>query len=69
MERTLAAVLVAATVSCGGSSGTGANPADLYLDEVLTLIQQNHIHRNEIDWTAYGSLHVRQDSPTVIRVQ
>jgi carboxyl-terminal processing protease len=52
-RRWLAAVLVAATVSCGGSSGTGTNPADLYLDEVLTLIEQNHIHRNEIDWVAY----------------
>lgn len=52
-RRWLVAVLVAGTVACGGSSGTGANPADQYLDEVLTLIEQNHIHRNEIDWADY----------------
>lgn len=51
--RWLAAVLVAGTVSCGDSSGTGGNPADRYLDEVLTLIEQNHIHRSQIDWAAY----------------
>jgi len=52
-RRWLAAVLVAGTVSCGGSSEPGGNPADRYLGEVLTLIQQNHIRRSEIDWSAY----------------
>jgi carboxyl-terminal processing protease len=51
--RWLAVALVVAAVSCGGSSGTGDNPADRYLDEVLTLIQQNQIDRNEIDWATY----------------
>ncbi|MBI5066620.1 MAG: S41 family peptidase [Deltaproteobacteria bacterium] len=51
--RWLAAVLVAGTVSCGSSPGTEADPAERYLDEVLTLIEQNHIHRSEVDWAAY----------------
>ncbi len=51
--RWLAAVLAAGTVSCGDSSGTVGTPADRYLDEVLTLIEQNHIHRSAVDWVAY----------------
>lgn len=52
-RRWVAALLVAGTVSCGGSSGTDGNPADRYLDEVLDLIESNHIHRSEIDWADY----------------
>jgi hypothetical protein len=46
-------VLVAGAVSCGGSTEPVVNPADRYLGEVLTLIQQNHIRRSEIDWAEY----------------
>lgn len=51
--RCLAAVLVAGTASCGRSPGTEDDPAQRYLDEVLTLIEQNHIHRSQVDWAAY----------------
>ena len=51
--RCLVAVLVAGTVSCGNSPEKGGNAAERYLDEVLTLIERNHIHRSAIDWAAY----------------
>lgn len=51
--RWFAAVLVAGTISCGGSSGKDGKPAEQYLDEVLTLIERNHMHRSAIDWAGY----------------
>lgn len=51
--RWLAAMLVAGTVACGSSSGNDGNLAERYLDEVLTLIERNQIHRSAIDWADY----------------
>ncbi len=54
IRRGLAAVLLAGLVACGGDSPKAdGNPAERYLDDVLTLVEQNLLHRSGIDWVDY----------------